>query len=32
MEKTYGQPMDQLNYENFYGPLGADDIGVQSVE
>ena len=23
MEKTYGQPMDVLNREYFYGPLGA---------
>ena len=26
IERTYGKPLDQLNYENFYGPLGANTI------
>lgn len=26
IERAYGKPLDQLNYENFYGPLGANTI------
>jgi beta-N-acetylhexosaminidase len=27
LEKVYEEPLDQLNHENFYGPLGATTLG-----
>ncbi len=27
LERVYEEPMDQLNQENFYGPLGASTLG-----